>query len=135
MQYMKRYEHYVEGFVLQGDMNFHSEDQNQIYMVHGLRDAWMERYDVKGEPGYTFDASKNWLINQLYWGFERRKMRLDRILYSSSNMEIKDIKIVFNEPIFKEKEQTQIVKHHWFGKGSLLFINDYFGWSYGRSPK
>lgn len=34
-----------------------------------------------------------------------------------------------------EETPKQKVNHHWFGKGSLLFINDFFGWGMGRENK
>lgn len=62
-------------------------------------------------------------------------MRLDRILYFGKGVSIENIKIVFDKPLYENEEQEQNVKHHWFGKGSFLFVNDYFGWEMGREGK
>jgi hypothetical protein len=44
----------------------------------------------------------------LYWGFEKRRMRLDRIFYTNKKepkLTPVDIKIVFNEPIYTESAE------------------------------
>ena len=70
--------------IVQGDMNFHSEGETQIAEKRQFKDAWLMRYDLKENPGYTFDSDYNSLINELFWGFEKRRMRLDRILLKGS---------------------------------------------------
>lgn len=51
-------------------------------------------------------------------------MRLDRIFYFGNVFNIKDIKIVFTEPIFGQEKE---VDKHMFLKGGILFAADYFG--------
>ena len=58
-------------------------------------------------------------------------MRLDRILYRGSFISIKEIQVIFDEPMYEEAPKNE-VKRHWFGKGSFLFVNDFFGWGIGR---
>ena len=86
---MSKYNKYVDGHILQGDMNFHSEEENQIYQSHQISDSWLCKYDIKNNPGYTFDSHQNQMINEKYWGFERRRMRLDRILFKTDILKVK----------------------------------------------
>lgn len=71
--------------------------------MHNMSDCWLQKYSLEDNPGYTFDAHANRMINDIYWGFEKRRMRLDRILYQGKNMKVDEIKIVMNEPIYGEK--------------------------------
>lgn len=45
-------------------------------------------YDIESDPGYTFDTKYNKMINEIYWGFEGRRMRLDRVFYDSSCLQV-----------------------------------------------
>ena len=87
---------------------------------------------MEENPGYTFDALENLMINEIYWGFERRRMRLDRILFfasENSTLKVNGTRLCFNEPIYCEKKQSILM---WFGKGAVAFIFDRFGTSIFR---
>ena len=65
--------------VLMGDLNLHN-DFEDAYIA---RPAWVDLWPaVHGDddPGFTWDAPRNSLVGEAYGGFERRKMRLDRIV-------------------------------------------------------
>jgi endonuclease/exonuclease/phosphatase family metal-dependent hydrolase len=90
--------------ILMGDMNFHSEDENKVFLSKGYVDCWLRINDHK--EGYTFDAKKNKLIQIMFFGMEHRRMRLDRVLiYDVNNkLNIKNMEIIGTEPIFPERE-------------------------------
>ena len=88
--------------ILQGDMNFHSETENAYVDSIGYNDVWTYLYDINKDPGYTFDSQKNLMNQEIWLGFENRRMRLDRVMISSKNVfDIVEMKIIFNEPIYK----------------------------------
>lgn len=67
--------------ILLGDLNLHAPEEKQLFEKHNFVDVWpMMNGD---ELGYTYDAQANWLIKTIFATFEKRQMRLDRILLSS----------------------------------------------------
>lgn len=78
-------------------------------------------YDIESDPGYTFDTKYNKMINEIYWGFEGRRMRLDRVFYDSSCLQVQQFKVIFDFPIVGEKEEVQ---RNGFFKGGIAFLAD-----------
>ena len=96
----------VSNWIVQGDLNFHEEAETEIAIKRGFKDAWLEKYDLAENPGFTFDAKFNSLINELYWGFEKRRMRLDRIMIKGQQLTVKNINIVMDSPVFEQKKEA-----------------------------
>ena len=48
------------------------------------------------------------MINELWWGFEGRRMRLDRIFFSSNVFEVKEMQVIFDKPIHGNGEKKQV---------------------------
>ena len=88
--------------ILAGDMNFHSEDENKVFLSKNYRECWLQINDNK--EGYTFDAENNKLIQVMFFGFEHRRMRLDRILVYDKDDLLKpnNIEIIGTEPIYPD---------------------------------
>lgn len=70
--------------IIVGDLNLHAPEEKQIFEKHACIDLWTETNG--DDPGYTFDASTNWLIKTMFAFVERRRMRLDRILRTSTSL-------------------------------------------------
>ena len=102
-------------------MNFHSEEENSILPTLELKDAWLMVNNLEENPGYTFDTKYNEMINEIYWGFEGRRMRLDRVFLTGNVFDIEEIKVIFDEPIHGEKKE---VNRTGIIKGSLSFLSD-----------
>ena len=132
--------------VLMGDMNLHSEDENHIFLSRGYRDVWLQINDDK--EGYTFDAATNKLIQVMFFGFEKRRMRLDRLLiYDKNNMLIpKAMEIIGTKPIFPDIEYKEFrgrnILYGWYlllrglspnnsekNYGKYLYNSDHYGLS------
>ena len=96
--------------VLAGDLNFHSEDENKPFLSKNYRDCWLQINDDK--EGYTFDAKNNKLIRVMFFGFENRRMRLDRVLvYDTQNLlQPNNIEIIGTDPIYPELASDKISK-------------------------
>ena len=47
------------------------------------------KHSLEENPGYTFDSKYNAMINEIYWGFEGRRMRLDRIFMTNNLFKVK----------------------------------------------
>lgn len=111
--------------IIQGDMNFHSESENDCLELIGYDDVWSQFYDIRDNPGYTFDGKLNQMIQEIWYGFENRRMRLDRVLMTPNDMfSIKNIELIFNKPIYgtsKELEQMSL------GKATILYFFDLLG--------
>lgn len=69
-------------YLLQGDLNLHLPSEDRELSLHGT-DCWSMLHPFlppsEFDPGYTFDALTNPMIHEMYFGFETRRMRLDRI--------------------------------------------------------
>lgn len=88
--------------ILAGDMNLHSEDENAIFLSKNYKDCWLQiNYD---KEGYTFDSKTNRLIKAMFGGFEKRRMRLDRILLNDPDNVLKTEKmeVIGKDPIYPE---------------------------------
>jgi len=104
-----------DSLIIVGDLNLHQSKEDETLRDCKLIDVWKEIQveDGKVVEGYTYDSIKNVLIQKLFFGFETRRMRLDRItLYDGSCWHPTDIQITANEPIND--------------KGTL-FCSDHFG--------
>ena len=53
----------VRQLIVQGDMNFHSEEETSIATKRYFDDAWLTVNNLEDNPGYTFDTRFNSLIN------------------------------------------------------------------------
>ena len=104
-------------------MNFHSEEENIILPELKIKDAWLQKHNILDNPGYTFDTKYNQMINEIFWGFEGRRMRLDRIFMIGDIFRVKEIEVIFDEPIHGEKKQVKMSN---FVKRSLAFVADTF---------
>jgi len=133
------YSNITKNVILVGDLNFHDESENECIEEEFI-DLWKETHgsiapttirsyqsvllsytpswlysqpDPVDEDGYTFDSLVNTMI-PYYVPFERRRMRLDRILLKKeSNLSpLEKVKKFANEPI---------------EKGKYLFTSDHFG--------
>ena len=122
--------------IIQGDFNFHEEFETDYITQLDFHDAWRQIYNIKENPGYTFDSKKNLMIKEMFYGFEQRQMRLDRVVLSSLNtLKIKNIEIIFDTPIFETTKDTQ--NKNWINtllstilvthKEQYLFNSDHFG--------
>ena len=120
-----KFDKFVDDQILQGDMNFHSEEENCILPKLDLKDSWLQLYNVEENPGYTFDTLYNEMINEIYWGFEGRRMRLDRIFFSRNLFTVKEMEVIFDRPIFGNGEKKE-VERNGFLKGGLSFLADKF---------
>ena len=75
-------------FVLMGDLNLHYEFEDAAVIEHRFIDAWAQTHFSNihpfddGDVGYTFDSVNNEIMPYYIPG-EWRRMRLDRILFSS----------------------------------------------------
>lgn len=89
--------------ILAGDMNFHDESENTIYLSKGYQDCWLKTNP--DDPGITFDSINNKLIHVMFGGMEKRQMRLDRmLLYDNNNMLKPDkMEIIGNKPVFPDR--------------------------------
>jgi len=91
--------------VLVGDTNFTS-DHEAVTLGPRFRDTWRELYQVtpseeKKNPGLTFDTSNNEMAKE-----ERddlKQLRLDRCFYSGETIEPLEMKILGQEPYFKNE--------------------------------
>ena len=109
-------------------MNFHAEEENKIIQELKYYDCWLQTYDLKDNPGYTYDADYNGIINEVWCGFENRRMRLDRIL-STQAITVNKMKVIFDKAIYgkkdnNEKYQKQLVKRQNKLKGAISFLFD-----------
>lgn len=108
-------------FALMGDFNLHYLFEDAVVIDNQLIDAWAQTHYSAlppfndGQPGYTFDAVDNTFV-PCYIPGERRRMRLDRILFSCGfpAFAIGPCALWANEPI---------------QSGSYLFPSDHFGLS------
>jgi hypothetical protein len=93
----------LDGNFIFGDLNFHVDDDEIAIEETKYTDLWKVTHP-NGDPGYTFDAATNHLVKAKYFRLERRRMRLDRILMSSSLVDVvfaaTKMKIFANEPIY-----------------------------------
>ena len=75
MNFLNRFNKHVSQHILQGDFNLHSEEENKNYQANNLSDCWCLVHKIENEeqlsknPGYTFDGSRNGMIQEMYWGF------------------------------------------------------------------
>lgn len=72
----------VQAAFIVGDLNMHYLAEDAVITANGLLDCWAETHfgpDGDGDPGFTFNALTNRMIEHYIPG-ERRRMRLDRIL-------------------------------------------------------
>jgi endonuclease/exonuclease/phosphatase family metal-dependent hydrolase len=127
--------------LLQGDFNLHSEEESEQLEGLNLTDAWSTLHNLEEEPGYTFDSDLNSLVKEIL-PLESRRMRLDRVLYSTptgNNFKVTETKLVFNEHIYPKTEHIKgwfetIATPLWYVAGyttakkeSYLFNSDHFG--------
>lgn len=121
--------------IIQGDMNYHSESELKPI---GYCDAWKQLYDIKENPGYTFDSKINHMHQEMWYGFENRRMRLDRVFMSNKNtLKVAKMKVIFNEPVYENNDCY--VHKKWYekilsfvtdtskNKETYLFSSDHFG--------
>jgi endonuclease/exonuclease/phosphatase family metal-dependent hydrolase len=88
----------VDGALVLGDLNFHSEDENDAAPA-GYDDVWLA---LRGDdPGYTFDAETNPMLQELWpLGFESRRMRLDRVLLRTEGYLVpRSIEVFGDQPV------------------------------------
>eukprot|EP00357_Protocruzia_adherens_P028215 CAMPEP_0115010562 /NCGR_PEP_ID=MMETSP0216-20121206/23394_1 /TAXON_ID=223996 /ORGANISM="Protocruzia adherens, Strain Boccale" /LENGTH=344 /DNA_ID=CAMNT_0002378809 /DNA_START=567 /DNA_END=1601 /DNA_ORIENTATION=+ len=116
-----------------GDLNFHREDENST-IRSDFEDLWMAMYDLKENPGYTWDSHANPLIEQRFpLGFETRRMRLDRILYKSKTtiprLNVKTLQIFAEKPLY-EPDRPHPRMNMGIFKAFVTQLADLFG----RSP-
>lgn len=116
--------------IIQGDMNFHSEVESKYVSQINYIDAWEQLYDIKKDPGYTFDAELNHMSQEIWLGFENRKMRLDRVLMSQNNIcKVKNINVIFDKSIY---EGNNNYKKMGYGKALISLLFDIFGYNVYR---
>lgn len=91
--------------VLMGDMNLHD---GQCF-GHLLPEGWVDAWSVARpeDPGYTYDARRNWMIRDDY------RERLDRIFVRSRDWQVEEIGLLGTTPL-EEGERS-------------LFSSDHFG--------
>ncbi|EFC46207.1 predicted protein [Naegleria gruberi] len=70
----------VKNVVVLGDLNLHEEHEDRTIEAINCRDLWTETRSNGLFRGYTFDSLNNSLIQMLFLNFEKRRMRLDRII-------------------------------------------------------
>lgn len=46
-QQLEKYQEIVDLHIFQGDLNFHSEEENSCFSDLNLKDYWLEKYDLK----------------------------------------------------------------------------------------
>ena len=98
--------HGFEAIIIQGDLNFHSEKENEN-IPPGFVDVWLEEVDsLENSPGYTFDALRNPMIARMWpLGNEHRRMRLDRVFLSARETQLvcKEMSIQFDKLVYSEE--------------------------------
>eukprot|EP00753_Platysulcus_tardus_P007299 PLAT15049.1.p1 GENE.PLAT15049.1~~PLAT15049.1.p1 ORF type:complete len:433 (+),score=128.42 PLAT15049.1:124-1299(+) len=115
--------------LIAGDFNLHAESESAILDDIGLTDVWTELHG--DADGFTFDAERNLLIREQYYGYEKRRMRLDRVcsLNLPAAMRARSISIIGDQPLYPESARWD--KH---GGGVLAAVADFlFGWNIRRT--
>ena len=103
--------------ILAGDMNFHKETENTVYLSKDYQDCWLS--SNPDSPGYTFDSHNNKLIHVMFGGMEDRRMRLDRILLYDKKqiLKIREMNIIGTKPIYPNR----VYRNH-FGLYALSLL-------------
>lgn len=69
--------------IIMGDLNFHLKQEDMTILSNNLIDLWIET-NKNSDEGYSWDSRENSFINMIY-PFDRRRMRLDRILFTEGS--------------------------------------------------
>lgn len=103
--------------IIMGDLNFHLKKEDMTIFSNNLIDLWAET-NKDFEGGYSWDSRENTFINFIY-PFDRRRMRLDRILFTEGS-KLFDI---------SEEKMTIFGKNKVFPFKKLSFLrgSDHFG--------
>lgn len=118
-----------------GDLNLH-----QLFEDEYIRDDYIDSWaKIRKDEGYTYDSINNKLIyEKLTISMEYRRMRLDRILYKSKEMNVKSIDMFGNEPIFKTEVSNSfdpIYYLRWTFRSIISLLFDAISYNIFREPK
>lgn len=103
--------------IIMGDLNFHLTNETNYIYENDFIDLWLESNQTN-HNGYTWDATKNSLIN-MFLPLDTRRMRLDRIIMANRSTHI-DLYDQCEMKIFGDKKITNRVL-------SYLTGSDHYG--------